>query len=273
MVARKSSLVPGLIRALWTYRGFVLGSVKREFQTRYLGSLFGATWSIISPISMIFVYLVIFSHIMRAKLPGVGDTLSYGLFLCAGVFTWTYFTDVLNRCLNIFIEQANLLKKSPFPRSSLPLVALLSATVNFAISIFLFILFLAVTGRFPGPAIIAMLPLLVIQQAFALGLGVLLGTLNVFFRDVGQLMAIVLQFWFWLTPIAYPPAILPEGIRSLIEYWNPLARLIESYQEIVLTGHWPVPSDYVGPAILAVASLLLGFLAFRRLSGELVDEL
>ncbi len=258
---------------MWTYRGFVLGSVKREFQVRYLGSLLGAAWTFISPISLIFVYVVVFSQVMRARLPGVTDTLGYGVFLCAGVFTWGYFTEVLNRCLTIFLEQANMLKKSPFPRSSLPLIALLSSTVNFAIVACLFLLFLLLTSRFPGPALIAMLPLLLIQQAMAVGLGVLLGTLNVFFRDVGQLMGIVLQFWFWLTPIVYPPSILPEWIRSLIESWNPMAPLIAGYQQIVLTGRWPEPTDYVVPVIIASGSLILGYLAFRRLSGEMVDEL
>ena len=268
-----SRLVPGMARDLWIYRGFVLGSVKREFQTRYMGSLLGATWSVISPIAMIFVYLVIFSVIMRAKLPGIDDTLGYGLFLCAGIFTWGYFTEVLNRCLTIFIDQANLLKKSPFPRTSLPLIALLSSTVNFGIVICLFLLFLALTSRFPGPALLAMVPLLLIQQALAVGLGVLLGTLNVFFRDVGQITGIVLQFWFWLTPIVYPSTILPERFRVLIETWNPLARIMAGYQAIVLTGEWPEPSDYTMHALLALGSLILGFVAFRRLSGEMVDEL
>lgn len=273
MMAYRSLPIPGLARGLWTYRGFILGSVKREFQARYLGSLLGAAWTFIAPITMIFVYVAVFSHVMRVKLPGVGDTLSYSLFLCAGVFTWGYFTEVLNRCLTIFIDQANLLKKSPFPRASLPVIVLLSSTVNFAIVISLFLLFLGLSARFPGPALIAMLPLLLIQQALAVGLGVLLGTLNVFFRDVGQLMGIVLQFWFWLTPIVYPPTILPERIRGLIETWNPMARLMAGYQNIVLTGRWPEPADYLVPSILAAGALVFAYLAFRRLSGELVDEL
>lgn len=262
-----------MVRALWAYRGFILGSVKREFQARYLGSLFGASWMIISPIAMIFVYTVVFSHIMRARLPGVGDTLGYGVFLCAGIFTWGYFIEVLNRCLTIFIEQANLLKKSPFPRISLPLTVLLSSTVNFGIVICLFMLFLGLTGRFPGPALLAMVPLLLIQQALAVGLGVLLGTLNVFFRDVGHLMGIVIQFWFWLTPIVYPPTILPERFRGLIETWNPMARLMAGYQNIVLTGRWPDWNDYVVHVALAIVSLIFGYMAFSRLSGEMVDEL
>jgi lipopolysaccharide transport system permease protein len=262
-----------MIRALWRYRGFVLGSVKREFQARYLGSLLGAAWTIISPVAMIFVYVAVFSQVMRARLPGMGDTLSYSLFLCAGIFTWAYFTEVLNRCLTIFIEQANLLKKSPFPRTSLPFIVLLSSTVNFLIVMSLFVVFLALVQRFPGAALIAMLPLLLIQQALAVGLGVLLGTLNVFFRDVGQLMSIVLHFWFWLTPIVYPPTILPGWVRELIQQWNPMARLVKGYQDIVLTGRWPDPADYLVPVTVAAVSLLLGYLAFRRLSAEMVDEL
>lgn len=264
---------PGMVHSLWAYRGFILGSVKREFQSRYKGSLLGASWAVISPLSMIFVYLVVFSQVMSAKLPGLNDTMGYGLFLCAGIFTWGYFVEVVNRSIDVFIEHANLLKKSPIPRASLPLIVLLSATLNFIIVFSLFMLFLVATSRFPGSAILALLPLLLIQQTFAVGLGVILGTLNVFYRDVGQMMGIVLQFWFWLTPIVYPPSILPEYIRKLLETWNPLARLISGYQNIILTGQWPDPADFLAPSLLAIISLVLGYVLFKRLSGEMVDEL
>jgi lipopolysaccharide transport system permease protein len=230
-------------------------------------------WNFLAPLAMIFVYIVIFSQVLRARLPGSQDQAGYGVFLCAGIFTWGYFTDVLNRCIRVFVDQANLIKKTAFPRSSLPLIALFSATLDFAIPLGFFLLFLLVAGRFPGWAILGAVPLLVLQQTMALGMGVLLGTLNVFFRDVGQFMAIVLQFWFWLTPIVYPTSILPEWAVTLQQAWNPMAAIIVGYQDAVLTGAWPDPARYVGHAALAVVLLGAGFWAFRRLAGEMVDEL
>ena len=86
-----------MARAVWNYRGFVVGSVKREFQTRYRNSLLGATWTILNPLSMIIVYTVIFSQLMKARLPGVDNSLAYGIYLCAGILAWGFFAEVIGR--------------------------------------------------------------------------------------------------------------------------------------------------------------------------------
>ena len=262
----------GMARAVWRYRGFVLGSVQREFQTRYRNSLLGALWTILNPLSMIIVYTVIFSQLMKARLPGVDNSLAYGIYLCAGILAWGFFAEIIGRSQSVFLEHANLIKKLSFPRICLPLIVVLNASVNFAIIFALFLGFLAVTQNFPGWAVLAVIPLLMIQVAFAIGLGIILGVLNVFFRDVGQLVGIVLQFWFWLTPIVYPASILPEGIRPLIEA-NPMAALIAAYQGIFVYDQWPDWSSLGPVTVLAVMMCLLGMRLFRKRSGEMVDEL
>lgn len=258
--------------AIWRYRGFVFTMVWREFRGRYLGSLLGSIWSVLNPMAMIFIYTVIFSRIMRARLPGVDDTMGYGMFVCAGLLTWGFFSELLGRCPNVFIEQANLLKKVSFPRITLPIILFLSSTINFVIIFSIFLLFLLTTSRFPGLAILGFLPLLLIQQSFALGFGMLLGTFNVFFRDVGQFIGIALQFWFWLTPIVYPITILPERARDIIK-WNPMSQLAVAYQQIILFGRWPHWQQFQYHILGAIFALAVGFVAFRKLSGEIVDEL
>jgi lipopolysaccharide transport system permease protein len=114
--------------------------------------------------------------------------------------------------------------------------------------------------------------LLLTQQAFALGLGTLLGTMNVFFRDVGHLVGIVVQFWFWLTPIIYPVAILPDKIKQFIML-NPMTGIITSYQQILLYNQWPAWENLQFQFFGAALMLAIGFVVFQRLSGELVDEL
>ncbi len=262
----------GMARAVWNYRGFVLGSVQREFQTRYRNSLLGAVWTILNPLSMIIVYTVIFSQLMKARLPGVDNNLAYGIYLCAGILAWGFFAEVIGRSQSVFLEHANLIKKLSFPRICLPLIVVLNASVNFAIIFALFLGFLVVTQNFPGWSVLAVIPLLLIQVAFAIGLGIILGVLNVFFRDVGQLVGIVLQFWFWLTPIVYPASILPEGIRPLIEA-NPMAALIAAYQGIFVYGQWPSWMSLWPITLLAVIFCLVGIRLFRKRSGEMVDEL
>jgi lipopolysaccharide transport system permease protein len=105
-----------IFKALWAYRGFILGSMKREFQSKYRNSLLGAAWTVINPLAMIIVYTVIFSQIMRAKLPGIDTTFAYSIYLCAGVLTWGLFAEIVGRGQNVFLENANLLKKLSFPR-------------------------------------------------------------------------------------------------------------------------------------------------------------
>jgi lipopolysaccharide transport system permease protein len=119
---------------------------------------------------------------------------------------------------------------------------------------------------------LAFLPLLGLLAGFATGLGILLGTLHVFFRDVGQLWTVVINLWFWTTPIVYHIGILPEKFHPLLK-WNPLTPLFLSYQSIVLENRWPEWSSLWWPALVTVIVSTLGLVAFRRLSGEMVDEL
>lgn len=262
----------GLLRPVWAYRGFVLGNVKREFQLKYRNSLLGAAWTVLQPLAMILVYTVIFSQVMRAKLPGVDSSFGYSIFLCAGILTWGLFSEITTRSQNMFLDNANLLKKLTFPRLCLPVTVVATGLLNFAIVFGLFTAFLVMTGNFPGVAYVALLPLLALLVMFAAGLGMVLGVLNVFFRDVGQFYGIFVTFWFWLTPIVYPPSILPEGLQPFM-FINPLAQWMAAVQGVLVRGEWPQWSSLLYPLALAVGLCLLGLRLFRKRAGEMVDEL
>jgi len=261
-----------IFKSLWAYRGFILGSVQREFQSKYRNSLLGATWTVINPLSMIFVYTVIFSQLMHSKLPGVDSTFAYSIYLCAGVLTWGLFAEIVTRAQNTFLEHANLIKKLSFPRLCLPVTVVANALLNFSIVFGLFTLFLLTSGNFPGWVYFALIPVLAILVAFAIGLGMTLGVLNVFFRDVGQFFGIAIQFWFWLTPIIYPITILPESIRPLMSL-NPMTNLIGAFQTIFVAGKWPAWQGLLPAIILAIVMCALGMHLFRKHAGDMVDEL
>ena len=260
------------LRAVWAFRGFVLSNVKREFQTKYRNSLLGMAWMVIHPLSMILVYTVIFSHMMKSKLPGIEGGFAYSIYLCAGILTWGLFVEIVSRAQNIFIDNANLIKKLNFPKLCLPLIVVLNALLNFAIISALFLAFLLVAGLFPGWVALAALPVLVIQVLFSIGLGITLGVFNVFFRDVGQLFAVVINFWFWFTPIVYPENILPESLARWLVL-NPMAPLVGAYHQIFVHGRAP---DWAGLWPVTLLSVLMCVLAaqlFKRHAGEMVDEL
>ena len=261
-----------MLKALWAYRGFISGSVKREFQAKYSNSLLGAAWTVINPLAMIVVYTVVFSQIMRAKLPGADSQFAYSIYLCAGVLTWAFFAETVSRSQNVFLENANLLKKISFPRLCLPVIVVTNASLNFAIIFGLFTIFLIFSGGFPGMVYLAMFPVLLIQILFSVGLGITLGVLNVFFRDVGQLFAVVLQFWFWLTPVVYPVNILPEVVREALRY-NPMTNIITAYQNILVRGLWPDWNSLWPVTLFALLLCFWGMHLFRKHAGEMVDEL
>jgi len=261
-----------LLRGLWQYRGFVLGSVKREFQTKYRNTMLGAAWTVLSPLAMILVYTLIFSQVMQSKLPGNSTEYGYSIYLCAGVLAWGMFSEIVTRGQNIFLEQSNLLKKISFPRMCLPLIVVLNALVNFGIIFGLFTIFLLLSGQFPGAVFVLLLPVLLLQVLLAIGLAMVLGVLNVFFRDVGQFFTIFIQFWFWFTPIVYPVSILPAYVRDLL-VWNPMAAVIQAYQTILVSGEAPQWGTLLPALVLAMLLCVLGFKLFRKRSGEMVDEL
>jgi lipopolysaccharide transport system permease protein len=261
-----------IFQSLWAYRAFILGSIKREFQLKYRNSLLGGAWTILNPLAMILVYMVVFSKVMAAKLPGVEGTFSYGIYLCSGVLIWNFFAEIMNRSQNMFLDNANILKKLSFPRICLPVIIVGSAALNFFIIFSLFTIFLLATNSFPGIFYLAVFPLIGILILFAIGLGIISGVLNVFFRDVGQFFAIFLQFWFWLTPVVYPISIIPDRLRVFIQL-NPMTSLIESFQTIFVQNHWPDWGSLWVVTMLAILFGFLGFNLFRRHSGDMVDEL
>ncbi|MET4578507.1 ABC transporter permease [Ottowia thiooxydans] len=262
-----------MLKALWAYRRFVWSSVLRDFNARYRESLLGAFWAVANPLAMIIIYTVVFGQLMRPTLASHQNVpFAFSIFLCAGVLTWGLFAEMLSGLNGVFLAHGNLIKKANFPRICLPAIVVVTALINFSIVMILYLAFLALIGHWPGWPLLAALPLIALQLLFALGLGVFLGTLNVFFRDVGQLTGIVLQFWFWLTPIIYTSASLPPMARRMLEA-NPLTSLMGGYQTIFLEREWPAWSPLLPLVILTLVFLTLGAKFFLQRVGELVDEL
>jgi len=262
----------GIFASLWQYRGFIRGSVIREFQTRYRNSLLGGLWTIINPLAMILIYTLIFSQVMQARLPGVETPFAYSIFLMAGILPWNFFIDILNRCQSVFLENAGLIKKINFPKICLPVIVLINCAINFSIVFVLFLGFLVLSNQFPGWIFFAFIPILLLQIALAMGLGMIVGVLNVFFRDVGQFFAIFLQFWFWLTPVVYSVTLVPDMLRAVLEV-NPMTPIVVAYQGIFLQAQEPNWFSLWPTLVIAIVLNALGLRLFRKHQVEMVDEL
>lgn len=262
----------GLLRGAWRFRGFIAASVRREFASRYLRTQLGLLWPIFHPLALVLIYTLVFAEIMRPRLPGHESRFAYSIYLTSGLVTWMLFSDLLTRGVGIFVHYADLLKKVNVHKLSLPIIASMSALAQFLILFSCFIVFLVASGNFPGPAIVAIVPVIAIAGLFAMGLGLFLATINVFYRDVEQSTSIVLQFWFWMTPIVYPATALPGFVSRVLE-WNPMWPVVRAMQDIFVEHRFPEWITLGYPLALAILLALLARATFGRLGDELVDEL
>ena len=261
-----------LLRSIWTYRGFVVANVKRDFYLRYQRPILGFAWVLLNPIAMITIYMVVFNRIMSDRLPGNVTTSSYGIYLCCGILAWSLFQDIIQRSQSTFLDHANLLKNIRFPHVLLPLIAVLTALAHSIPTFVVFVVVLGLSGSFPGLCVVAALPVTFVLVGFATGIGVVMGIFNVLIRDIALATTGVLQVWFWLTPIVYPSSVLPPIAADLLRV-NPLTPLIEAFHTIFVHHDWPHWVTLIYPTTLALLLCLTGIYAFRRNIADLIDEL
>nr|WP_077549169.1 ABC transporter permease [Pseudorhizobium flavum]CAD6632167.1 ABC transporter permease [Pseudorhizobium flavum] len=257
---------------LWRYRYFILTSIQSDFRARVARSRLGMFWIVLAPLSQVVIYAFVLSSLMSQRLPGIETPFAYSIYLMAGFQAWFLFTEILTRCLNVFIENGNALKKISFPRMALPVIAVGAAILNNLIFFVLVIAAYLLVGYHPGWSLAWFPVLLLVTSALATGLGLVLGILNVFMRDVGQLVAILLQFGFWLTPIVYTIDILPERFQDIIRL-NPMFWVVDNYHRVLAYGVAPNLIALGLVAGLAVILLWLALVLFRKASGEIVDVL
>lgn len=261
-----------LIGSVWRYRGFIVGSVKNEFLTQFASSRLGGLWMILNPLAQVAIYALVLSAVLSAKMPGMHSRFGYAIYLMAGMLGWNLFNELVVRCLNVFIANANLIKKLSFPRLSLPLIAAGSTLVtNVLLFVAMFVVF-TLMGHWPSPALLWLPLLTALTVALALGLGLLIGIVNVFIRDVGQIMGIVLQFWFWLTPVVYAARMLPKSYQEILLI-NPMTAVVEAYHAVLVYGHSPDLETLIYPALLAVLLLALSWRVYRSAAEDMADVL
>lgn len=227
---------------------------------------------ILNPLAQASIYAIVLSEVLAAKLPHVDSKSAYAVYLMAGTAAWGLFSEILTRCTTVFIDYANTLKKIAFPRLCLPLIVAGSALVNHLLLLAAIAVIYLCLGH-PINSAWLILPVgMLLIILFAFGLGIILGLLNVFSRDVGQVLSIVLQLWFWLTPVVYTVDTLPARFRYLLEL-NPMTALVSIYQNALLRGEAPQWTQLLTPLMIGVGLFLFSFWIFRRASADLVDAL
>lgn len=243
--------------------------VKRDFQGRYAGSLFGFLWSFVQPLWQIALFSFVFSTVLGVR---AGGQTGFAVFLFCGLLPWHAMHEGLLRSTTAITDNANLVKKLSFPSEILILSAILAALVHELIAAAVFCVVLTFTGVLDARNLPFLLLAMPLQVALTLGLGLLLASLQVFFRDLAQIAGIVLSAWFYLTPIVYPISYVPERFRPWIE-WNPLTALVALYRRALIGEPGPSAAGALGLAATAFLLLALGRWVFARLEPAFVDEI
>jgi lipopolysaccharide transport system permease protein len=247
--------------------------VKRDFQGRYAGSLLGFVWSLVQPLWLIALFTFVFSTVMKISPMGT-RTEHFAVFLFGGLLPWTALHEGVLRSSTAITDNASLVKKLRFPAEILVLAVVLAALLHEAIAALVFVGVLLAVGELSVRTLPLLLVAVPLQVGLTLGLGLLVSAVHVFFRDTAQLLSMLFQVWFYLTPIVYPLALVPERFRPWLEL-NPLTSLVELYRSAFFGGSvGEAAAQGALPLAVAVFVILSGGLwLFRSLKLAFVDEI
>jgi len=270
------------LRELFSYRELIENLVVRDLKVRYRSSVLGFFWSWLNPLLMMTVFTVVFT----VMVPNLAIP-KFPVFVLCALLPWNFFSAAVTSAMNSIVHNAHLTKKVYFPREILPISTVLSNLVNFLLSLPVLFLFVVLFSVPLTPSLLFLPLIVLVQVAFATGVALVLSTLNVFYRDTAVIMEVVMQAWFFLTPIFYPAELLPEWktlwgvalpVRRLTYILNPMASIIASYRTVLYgftNGSPPAPPalDFFSRTIVtSLICLIVGYAIFTRYAHRFGEE-
>ena len=266
--------VPGthFARNLIERRNLLLQLVRRDFEQRFVGSVAGWLWGMIHPLVLLVSWVFVFQWCLHTTLPAGEITQNYPLFLFCGFLPWLLFQDTVTRSASSLLDHANLITKTVFPAEIVPVSIFLSSLLNHLIAVALVIGIVAFSVKHMSVWLIALPLYMLLVGLFAIGIGWIAASLQVYLRDTAQVLSIVLTFWFWMTPIFIDEQMFPPQVRFLL-HANPLAFVVRGYRERLLSARFPDVHDILVTSAYAVTAFVLGGLFFRHLKRGFADVL
>jgi ABC-type polysaccharide/polyol phosphate export permease len=265
----------------------LLGNLtQRELRGKYKRSALGWAWSLINPLALAVMFTFVFGVVFNGRLEPQGNTelsgiTAFPLFLLTGLLPWAFLANGVNGGIGALVANANLVKKVYFPREILLAANTLSLLVALLIEMSVLGVALLVLGNVWLPFLPLILVVIALQAVFVTGIGLLLAALNVYFRDVQHFVGILLQLWFYATPVIYPITLLDNiadrevlGVSLLQLYkLNPMTAFVEMYHSMLFYLRWPDWELFVYAAGVSVAMLAFGLYVFKRLEPRFAEEL
>jgi lipopolysaccharide transport system permease protein len=255
------------LRELWEYRELLYFFVWRDVKVRYKQTVIGVLWVVLQPLMTMGVFTIFFGRL--AKLPSQG--LPYPVFYFAALVPWAYFASALAASTNIVVVNQHVITKVYFPRLVLPLAAICSPLIDFAIGLAMMLILTLSFGIRP-PITVLLLPVLILLAVLtALGVGLWTSALNALYRDVASIVPFVIQFWMLASPVAYPSSLVPDKWRWLYGL-NPMAGVIDGFRW-ALTGRGTAPGAMlIVSTAMVVVVLFGGLLFFQRIEANIADR-
>ncbi len=253
-------------------RSLIVELVRRDFTQRFVGSAAGWLWGLIQPLVLLFSWTFVFEWCLHTPTPTTEVTNNYTLWLFCGFLPWLLFQETVTRSASSLLENSNLITKTVFPAEIVAVSIFLSSLLNHLLALSLV---LAVVGLWLGHFSFWMflLPVyMVFIGLFAVGIGWIVSSLQVYLRDSAQILGVVLTFWFWTTPIFIDESHYPHRLRFLLRA-NPFAYFVRGYRDSLLSFRWPDPADLLIVAAYSVAAFIVGGLVFRHLKRGFADVL
>jgi len=261
---------------LYRYRDLFANLFRRDLQAKYKGSALGVLWTLANPVLLMAIYLVVFSTLWKASFAKLDH---YPLFLLAGLSAWIFFSTALQSATRSMLDNANLIKKTRFPRQLVPLSIVAAHLVSYAVMLALLLaLDFALLPRARATEWLA-IPLAALFVCLVGGLALAAASLNVVFRDVEHLLAALLLPWFFVTPVIYPLSGLPERVArhhlivDALRYGNVLSPPIQAIRDPLFFGRLPRAVDVIYLVVAAALALALGAFVFTRVDDQLAVEL
>ncbi len=243
---------------------------KRDFKERYVGTGLGQLWYILSPIITILIYTVIFSDFMKMKLDIVDNSYSYSIYLVPGLLAWTSFSTILMRLNGLILEKTNLIKKINVPIYVYQLSVIITEFFLLLLSFTLALFFLILVNHPISMIFIYLIPILFLQTIFAFSLGLLLSLFTPFFKDLKEAIPIVIQLWFWMTPIIYMKEMVEDKYPSILIY-NPYFHFVDIYQNIFLYSKPPLLINVLVLVFITFFTLCLAGFLYKKMIPTIKD--
>lgn len=254
----------------------------REIRGKYKRTALGQVWSLINPIAQMATYSVVFAILLRAHPPS-GDPSGvdiFALWLSCGLLPWLFFSNAVTTGMTVLVTNANLINKVYFPRETLVIANVLSWLFTHCIEMSVLVVAVLIFGGDPLPYLPVTIFFMFLLAVFALGVSLLLSIANVYFRDTQHFVAILMQLWFYLTPIVYPISILETEASAHQKPWlvdlyrlNPIERFTEVFRNTIYDGRMPSLNNTLVVLSVSVVTLAVGYWLFKRYEGRLAEEL